>query len=62
MLQGAEWSFTALLESTQSAQRLNSIREGSLLRLTGICRLEGGDSQTANALRLQRRAPDDVVV
>ena len=61
-LQGAEWSFTALLESSQSAQRLNSIREGSLLRLTGVCRLEGDDSQTAKALRLQLRTPDDVVV
>ena len=62
MLQGAEWSFTALLETTQSAQRLNSIRADSLVRLTGVCRLEGGDGQAARALRLQLRAPDDVVV
>lgn len=61
-LQAAEWSFSALLESTQSAQRLDPIREGSQLRLTGICRLEGGDSQAGKALRLHLRTPDDVVV
>ena len=62
ILQGAEWGFTALLESTQDARSLASLREGSLLRLTGICRLEGSDSQAGKALRLQLRTPDDVVV
>ena len=62
VLQGAEWSFTALLASTQSTQHLDAMREGSLLRLTGICRLEAGESQAAKALRLQLRTPDDVLV
>jgi PAS domain S-box-containing protein len=62
VLQEAEWGLTALLESTQSPQRLAALREGSRLRLTGICRLEAGDDQAAMALRLQLRTADDVVV
>lgn len=62
ILQAAEWSFTALLESTQSTERLDSVREGSRLRLTGICRLEGGDNEAGKALRVQLRRANDVVV
>jgi PAS domain S-box-containing protein len=62
VLQGEQWTLTAFLEDAQDARRLDGIRLGSLLRLTGVCSIQSNESQPGKALLLQMRSPDDVIV
>lgn len=62
VLQGAQWTFVAVLESSQNPRALAALREGSRLRLTGICCLQAADNQVGTTLCLNLRSPADIVV
>ena len=62
VMQADNWTLLALLEGSQDAGPLNEVRTGSLLRLTGVCSMQGDPNQPASALRVQMRTAGDVVV
>ncbi len=55
-------TFAAVLKHEAAAASLASLREGSLLRLTGICFVEGDVVGRPRALKIQLRSPADVVI
>ncbi|HZS03617.1 MAG TPA: response regulator [Blastocatellia bacterium] len=69
-LQSGKFNFNAVFENVQSGNELSSVRNGSLVQLTGICQVQVGQSQQMNtsgkvliqSFRLLLRSPGDVVV
>ena len=62
ILQSKGWNFCAFLENSQSAKSLDNMKIGSLLRLTGICSIQGDFNQSSRALWVQMRNSTDVEV
>jgi signal transduction histidine kinase/ActR/RegA family two-component response regulator len=67
-LRSGRRTFSAFLENAPGAQRLNTVRPGSLVQLTGVALVETDKSlrdntpATIQAFRLLLRTPDDIVV
>jgi PAS domain S-box-containing protein len=60
VLQDGAIIFTAPLESQGPRAEMANLRSGSLLRLTGVCSIQGGERHEPAAFRLLLRAPRDV--
>jgi len=59
-LQSGSVTFEASLETTPAS--LDFLRDGSRLRLTGICESEAADTRVARSFRLLLGSPTDIVV
>lgn len=59
--QGRE-SFTAILRMTRGAPSLNGLREGSRVRVTGICLVSTQGRAAPVSFQIQMRTPADLVV
>jgi PAS domain S-box-containing protein len=55
-------SFRAEFEEATAGQALTALRVGSLVQLTGICRIHADENRTPVDFGLLLRAPEDVVV
>lgn len=62
VLQSEGFTFPAMLESTKAGQALENLREGSILRVTGICLIESDDGGRPETMQVLLRSPEDVVV
>jgi len=54
--------FAASLEGNASGNRLSGVREGSVLRLSGVCAVDLDESGSPLSFRIQLRSPQDVSV
>jgi PAS domain S-box-containing protein len=61
-LQGGELNFRAELSTGAQKAPLNSIRNGSLVRLTGVSLVEADENREPKGFRILLRTPDDVVL
>ncbi|MGA2434012.1 MAG: response regulator, partial [Bryobacteraceae bacterium] len=65
LMQAGQRAFDAHLANSSSGSRLAEVRDGSLLRLSGICTVQVDDSQglsTARSFSLLLRSPEDIAV
>jgi PAS domain S-box-containing protein len=61
-LQAGELNFRAELSTGERTAPLNSIRNGSLVRLTGVSLVEADENRQPKGFRILLRTPDDVVL
>ncbi len=61
-LQAGQHIFTAHLEEAKAGSRLDSLLNGSLLRLSGICSVQVDENRVPRSFRILLRAPADIVV
>ncbi len=69
VLQNGNFAFNAQLDTGKSVPKLDGLRDGSTVRLTGICavqtdpaKIEFNDTRIPQSFRLLLRSPDDIVV
>jgi len=62
VMQGSDWNFLAYLEETQPIDVIDTLKQGSLLQLTGVGCMQNVDRQAINQLVLHLRTPNDVRV
>ncbi|MGA2631914.1 MAG: PAS domain S-box protein, partial [Terriglobia bacterium] len=62
VLQDKGFVFNADLERTSGAERLASLKPGSLLQITGICTVSTDENHVPQAFRIMLRSAEDVVV
>lgn len=62
VLQEGPIIFTAALERQSPASTVPAFQSGSLLRLTGVCAIQGGQRHEPAAFRLLLRRPEDIAV
>ncbi len=60
LLQDGPVIFTAHLEGLRPGQELPTLKSGSVVRLTGVCSIQGGEEHEPSAFRLLVSSPDDV--
>jgi signal transduction histidine kinase len=60
VLQDGQIIFTAHLESQGQGRELPRLRSGSLLKLTGVCTIQGGERHEPETFRLLVREPGDI--
>lgn len=60
VLQDGPIIFTALLASQSRRLEVPAFQSGSLLRLTGVCAVQGGQRHEPETFRLLLRGPDDI--
>jgi PAS domain S-box-containing protein len=60
VLQDGPIIFTAHLASPGARAEVPALQSGSLLRLTGVCAIQGGEHHEPQSFRLQLRHPDDI--
>jgi PAS domain S-box-containing protein len=62
VLQDGPITFIAQLETPVPGREIPALKSGSLLRVTGICSIQGDQMHRPTALRLLLRQPADVVI
>ena len=62
ILQDGPILFTASIQNPIPGNEIPSMEPGSILKITGICSIRGGQQQSIKGLHLQLRQPDDVVL
>lgn len=62
MLQSGPIIFTAILDGRQSDRKITALKIGSLLRLVGVCSIQGGENHEPETFRLLVGGPQDVVL
>jgi PAS domain S-box-containing protein len=60
VLQDGPIIFTAHLAAPAARSEIPALQSGSLLRLTGVCAIQGGEHHEPQSFRLQLRHPDDI--
>jgi len=60
VLQDGPIIFTAHLTAPAARSEVPALQSGSLLRLTGVCAIQGGEHHEPQSFRLQLRSPEDI--
>ena len=60
VLQDGPIIFTAHLAAPAARSEVPALQSGSLLRLIGVCAIQGGEHHEPQSFRLQLRRPDDI--
>ncbi len=62
VMQSGNLIFNAQFEDARAAERLSSLRNGSVLQLTGICIMRADENRVPRSFRILLRSPDDIAV
>lgn len=62
MLQSGSIIFSATLSTQSDASEISACRVGSLLRLSGVCSIQGGETHEPESFRLLISKPQDIVL